>query len=134
MAKSRNKFKNRKEEGTFIMVRKDILNHPNYHSLSHRAARLLWDIYEQYNGHNNGDFCATYSVFKQKGWNSNDQFRKALDELKKKGWIVITRYGGLNMGPNLYAVTWKPIDECNGKLDVDSTIVPSNTRRNYSQN
>ena len=134
MTKSRKKAKNRLEKGSFITVRKDILNHPNYHSLSHRAARLLWDIYGQYNGHNNGDFCATYSVFKKKGWSSNDQLRKALEELKKKGWIVITRHGGLNMGCNLYAVTWESIDECNGKLDVNATRVASNTWRNYPQN
>ena len=25
------------------------------------------------------------------------------------------------MGPNLYAITWQPIDECGGKLDVKPT-------------
>ena len=25
--------------------------------------------------------------------------------------------------PNLYAITWQPIDECNGKLDANPTTV-----------
>ena len=56
MARSRKKSKNRLEKGTYVQVRKDVLNHPNYASLSHKAARLLWDIWGQYNGSNNGDF------------------------------------------------------------------------------
>jgi hypothetical protein len=27
------------------------------------------------------------------------------------------------MGPNLYAITWQPIHECGGKLDVASTTI-----------
>ena len=126
MGKSRKRLKNRLPRGSFITVRKDILRHPNYHSLSHRAVRLLWDLYAQYNGNNNGDFSATYSVFKEKGWNSNSQLVKAREELIAKGWIVISRYGGLNMNCHLYAVTWERIDECEGKLQIDPTPRPLN--------
>ena len=99
-------------------VEKCWLSHPNYIALSHRAVRLLWDLYIQYNGHNNGDFTVAYSVMRKKGWNSNDQIRKGIRELIQTCWIVLTRQGGMNNGCNLYAVTFHSIDYCKGKLDV----------------
>ena len=134
MARSRKRFKNRLARGSFITVRKDILNHSNYHSLSHRAARLLWDLFVQFNGKNNGDFSATYSDFREKGWSSNSQLIKAREELIAKGWIVISRHGGLNMGCHLYAVTWESIHECEGKLDIDPTSTPLNYWRDDRRN
>ena len=134
MARSRKKSKNRLEKGSYVQVRKDVLNHPNYASLSHRAARLLWDIWGQYNGSNNGDFCASYSVMRKKGWTSKDQLYKARDELVKKGFIEITRYGGLNMGCHLYAVTWVKIDKCKHILAVGPTQTPSNAWRRTAGN
>jgi hypothetical protein len=44
-------------------------------------------------------------------------------ELLHYGWILLTRRGGLNRTPNLYAVTFKSIDECAGKLEVGATTV-----------
>ena len=85
---------------------------------------MLFDIFGQFNGRNNGDFSAAYSVFRHKGWKSNDQMRKAIVELKDKGWIVLSRQGGMNKGCNLYAVTWLPIDECEGKLHISATAAP----------
>jgi hypothetical protein len=125
VARSLKKAKNRLEKGSFIAVQKCWLDHPNYSALSHRAVRMLWDLYIQYNGHNNGDFTAAHSIMKNKGWNSNDQISKAINELTEKGWIVRTRQGGRNIGCNLYAVTFQPIDECKGKkLFVSATIAP----------
>ena len=82
---------------------------------------MLIDLYGQYKGFNNGDFCASMKVMLKRGWNSNDQITKAIKELRNLGWIILTKQGGLRMGPNLYAVTFQPIDECNGKLDVSAT-------------
>ena len=60
---------------------------------------------------------------KARGWNSNDSFNKAKQELLERDLITLTKQGGLGMGPNLYAITWQPIHECGGKLDVASTTI-----------
>jgi hypothetical protein len=37
-----------------------------------------------------------------------------------EGWIIKTRQGGLHKC-SLYGVTWLPINDCKGKLEVAST-------------
>ena len=58
---------------------------------------------------------------RKRGWTSSDQLNKAKKELVEKDVIRVSRKGGLNKC-NLYALTWFPIDECGGKLDIASTI------------
>ncbi len=116
MAGSYSKSKGRKEGGSFVAVPHAILRHSNYASLKSRAVKLLFDLYGQYNGTNNGDFSAAFTIMKKLGWTSKDQLFKAKEELLQNGWIVVTRQGGINRA-TLFAVTFKPIDECKGKLD-----------------
>lgn len=92
--------------------------------LSGKACKLLIDIGRQYNGRNNGDLACSLSVMRNRNWNSNRALKQARDELVEAGLIVQTKQGGLGIGPNLYAITWQPIDECGGKLDIDSTLQP----------
>ncbi|WP_339857959.1 hypothetical protein [Pseudohongiella acticola] len=106
----------------FLNLHRPLLNCQDFISLKGNSIKLLIDLGSQYNGHNNGDLCAAMSILKERGWNSNQQISKALKELLDKNLITQTRQGGLNMGPNLYAITWQPIDECKGKLDVSPTL------------
>ena len=101
-----------------------ITSHIDFISLSPHAIKLLVDLGTQYNGRNNGDLCAAMNILKNRNWTSNDTITKKLRELEDKGWITKTRQGGLGMGPNLYALTWQPINECGGKLDVSPTTNP----------
>ena len=96
------------------------MSDPNFATLSPRATKLLIDIGLQYRGRNNGDLAAPLSQMKKRGWNSSDQLNKAKRELLLKGMIIVTRQGGLNK-PTLFALTWLPIDDCSGKLDIRST-------------
>ena len=105
----------------FVMFPLDVLNHETFRTLSPRATKLLIDIAAQYRGNNNGDLSATLSLMRDRGWNSSDQLDKAKKELVGKDVIRVARQGGLNKC-NLYALTWFPIDECKGKLDIASTI------------
>lgn len=89
-----------------------------------RAVKLLCDMGEQYRGHNNGDLSAAWRIMQKLGWKSRDTLDKAERDLVRAGMIELTRQGGLNRC-NLYALTWHPIDECGGKLDVPVTRVPS---------
>ncbi|WNB76773.1 hypothetical protein [Methylomonas koyamae] len=93
--------------------------------LSHKAAHLLDNLTAQYNGKNNGDLSAAPKIMELFGWKSRGSIDESLTELLAFGFIEQTRQGGRNQC-SLYAITWQPIDECGGKLDVKPTIVASN--------
>ena len=105
---------------TFLALPHIVLDHKDFIGLSKRALKLLIDISSQYRGKNNGDLCASFSVMQKRGWSSNDQLRKALDELIEQNFIILTRQGG-RKNPSLYAISWQPIDDCGGKLDIKET-------------
>ena len=117
----RRRLTGRQTTKSFVRFPHELLNHRNFNTLSPRATKLLIDIASQYNGRNNGDLCAPLSKMRNRGWNSSDQLFKAKNELVEKGLIRVSRQGGLNKC-NLYALTWFSIDECDGKLDIASTI------------
>lgn len=104
-----------------------LLDSPDLLELSGPATKLLLAIGRQYNGYNNGDLCASMSVVKKWGFNSNETLTRAKNELLSKNLIVLTKQGGLGIGPSLYALSWQPIDECKGKLDIGPTDMPPRT-------
>ena len=108
----------------FLHLHQPLLDCNDFIALKGNSIKLLIDIGRQFNGYNNGDLCASLSVLRKWGWNSNQQITKALGELIDKNLIMLTKQGGLNMGPNLYAITWQPIHDCKGKLDVKPTTLP----------
>ena len=75
--------------------------------------------------------CLAWSVMSSKGWRSKGTLYRARDQLVDKGFIVLTRQGGMHKC-SLYGVTWKPIDECNGKLDLESTRAALGTWKSSS--
>jgi hypothetical protein len=92
----------------------------------------LIDLLAQFRGYNNGDLAATLNMMQERGWNSSDQLNKAKKELVGRDIIWVTRQGGRNKAC-LYAVTFFPIDECKGKLDVASTrTAPVNWKNRLS--
>lgn len=100
--------------------------------MSAHGVKLLIDLFTQYRGGNNGDLAAAWPIMKSRGWTSKATLYRALNELREARWIVVTRQGGAaELGArrvcSLYAVTWKQIDYCDGKLDVQHTNTPSNT-------
>ena len=125
----RTRAKGRSNTGSFLCLYHRILNSDCFRTLSPRATKLLIDIASQYKGSNNGDLCAPRSLMKKRGWNSSDQLDKAKKELIDRGLILVSRQGGLNKC-NLYAITWQPIDDCSGKLDIKpTTTAPNNWKR-----
>ena len=114
----------------FVSFRRDVFLHSAaYKSLSGRAKALLVDLTMQFNGRNNGDLTTTWKYMHEQGWRSRGTLNLAKQDLLDKGMIELTRQGGLGMC-SLYAVTWWPIDECNGKLDLRETTTPRNWWRN----
>ena len=128
----RRRNKGRQTTKSFVMFPHDVMEHETFMSLSPRATKLLMDIASQYRGNNNGDLCAPFKLMKKRGWNSSDQLNRAKKELVSSGLVMVSRRGGLNKA-SLYALTWFPIHECNGKLDIRPTIVaPNNWKRSAS--
>lgn len=124
----RRRTKGRAEKGGFLMLRHDVLQSENFRKLSNKAVRLLVDIGSQYRGHNNGDLCAAWTIMAEKGWKSRATLHSALNELLYYEFIVKTRQGGRNRC-NLFALTWDPIHECDGKLDIPERTVAKNEWR-----
>jgi DNA-binding transcriptional ArsR family regulator len=123
-ADRRGKLKGRKGNEPFLQIPRSVLQSKAYESLDGWGVKLLVDIAGQYRGHNNGDLCAAFSMLSEKGWRSKGTLHKALSNLLEAGLIEQTRQGGRNRC-SLYAVTWRNIDECKGKLDVRPTKAPS---------
>jgi hypothetical protein len=126
MASKREKIKGRRESGQFLNIPTQIPLSNQYANLGAWSVKLLIDLYTQYNGSNNGDLCAAFSMMKKRGWRSKGTLSNALTELTNAGFILKTRQGGKHKA-SLYAVTFRAIDECKGKLDIDPTPVPPNT-------
>lgn len=123
--RDRRKVKGRKESGTFILIPHAVLDSANWGKCSGNAIKLLCELARQYNGRNNGDLCATLSLMKRHGWTRSATLQSATKELRHYGLLQLSRQGGLN-SPSLFALTWKPVDECGGKLQVPGSRVASN--------
>lgn len=113
----------------FFSIPNACLRHANYIALSPYARALLFDLAAQFHGNNNGDLNAAWSKMQERGWRAQHTLYKALKELLTTGWIVQTRpfrMGAPGVKPQcaLYALTFKPIDECGGKLTKLATAAP----------
>jgi len=114
----------RNNAGSYSALPHDVFQSPQWGALSPRAAKLLIDVYCQYRGTNNGDLIASWSVMRKVGWTSKSQLAKSLAELEATRWLLRTRQGDINK-PTLYAVTFKGIDHCGGKLEIQADPKPS---------
>jgi hypothetical protein len=128
---ARDRYKDAKaarEPGQFAPIPSICLRSPEFARLSPYAVKLMFDLLSQYNGNNNGDLCAAWTLMRPRGWRSKSTLQKALRELCDTGWLLLTRQGGRHTA-SLYAVTFYKIHECKGKLDVSATSAPLSTWR-----
>ena len=110
--------KGRVTNGRFAAIPHSVMDSESYYLLSGNALKLLLELVKQYNGHNNGDLSAAFSVLKSRGWRSKKTLARCLNELMERELIVKTREGWFsNPGGRcaLFALTWRAIDECEGK-------------------
>lgn len=128
MARNREKTAGRKDTRRFAGIPHVVMEHPDWFKLHPSAICLLMELAKQYNGHNNGDLTAAWSIMHKRGFNSQSTLGNALERLLEYEFIVKTREGRFcNPGKQcaLYALTWQPINECNGKnLEVGPTQAP----------
>lgn len=125
MAKDRRaKLTGKRGQSGFLSIPHPVLVSNAYMALDGWSVKLLVDIAGQFKGSNNGDLTAAWSYMQARGWRSKGTLHKSLNALLAAGLIEQTRQGGKNRC-SLYAVTWRNIDECKGKLDVKPTRAPS---------
>jgi len=111
---------------SFAGIPRIVMDSDDYKNLNGNAIKLLLELAYQYRGNNNGDLSATFSHMEKRGFKSKETLGNALKSLQGANLIIKTREGMfLNPGGRcaLYALTWQPIDECNGKHDVKATRI-----------
>lgn len=127
MALKRNKAIGRKESGSFAALPHVVIDSADFRGLSGSALKVLIGLLRQYRGSNNGDLSAPFTHAKAWGIGSKTTLANALEELQTAELITRTREGRF-IKPGgccaLYAITWRPIDECDGKLEVAATVTP----------
>jgi hypothetical protein len=128
--KIRLRLKGRGESGRYAGVPTIVMVSHNWKELSGSAVKLLMEFAYQYNGFNNGDLTAAFSILRKRGWRSQNTLNWAVKELIHYGMIIKTRQGTLDKRPNLFALTWRAIDDNNGKMDLCSAtnVAPGNWR------
>ena len=128
MGSKRRKNARRQGGHRFVGVPHVVLDSESYKQLPNRAKALMMDIAYFYNGRNNGDLSTAWGIMKRRGWRSKSTLSAAVNDLLSANLILKTRDGRFqNPGSccDLYALTWRPIDECRGKnLDVPPTATP----------
>lgn len=124
MSRSRSKHTGRRESGSFFAIPHAVMHSPNWRAMPARTVKLVCDVGAQYTGSNNGNLCAAWRVMHPLGWGSKETLALAIADALRFGMLEKTRQGGLHMC-SLYALTWRAIDECGGKLDVPATRIPS---------
>jgi hypothetical protein len=128
MARKRNTMIGKGRNHSFVQFPHYMLTDPALLSLSGKACKLLLYLAGQYRGDNNGDLQATYKLAAAAGWTSKANLASAIAELEEACFIERTRQGGRHRC-SLFALTWFPINDCDGKLDVRASRVASNAWR-----
>jgi hypothetical protein len=119
------------------MIPVEVIQSPACVSLPHYAFRLLILFAAQFTGRNNGDLEMTWERALRGGMTGKRQLCQGLVMLALRGLILKTRQGGIAAGrgmgrkPTLYAVTWRKIDPCEGKLEVPATEHSSEAWRDW---
>lgn len=127
MARTLSKAKSRRESGTFAALPHVVMDSEDYRALSGSAHKVLMCLLRQFRGNNNGDLSAPFSSARKWGIGSRTTLARALEELQERRLILCTRVGHfMNPGGRcaLFAVTWRSIDACGGKIDASPTTTP----------
>lgn len=127
MGLTRRKSKGRADSGSYFAFPHAVLTCPEFRCLSGSATKVLLVLCNQLRKYNNGDLSAPFSLASKWGIGSKSTLAKALRELEEANLICRTRTSVFQNPAakcTLFAVTWRAIDECKGKLDVESTITP----------
>lgn len=119
----------KRDGGAFVAVPLSVLNSVAYMGASPHAKALLWDLCSQLRADNNGDLGIAWKLMQPRGWKSEETLHKAKRELLDRGLIVESRKGARPNKASLFAVTWRDLDYCEGKLDMKPNAFPRGAYR-----
>ena len=94
-----------------------VLDSVSFKGASDKAKALLFALMRQHTGSNNGRLHLAKKWLYNQGWTCHENNSKARNELLERGLIVQTKWGGLNMGADLFALTWYDVTNFVG-LDI----------------
>jgi len=94
-----------------------VLDSVSFKGASDKAKALLFTLMRQHNGNNNGHLHLAKKWLYNQGWTCHENNSKARKELIERGLIEQTKWGGLNIGADLFALTWYDITNYVG-LDI----------------
>lgn len=105
--------------GGYAAIPWAVLDSISFKGASNSGKALLFALMRQHNGSNNGRLQLAKKWLYQQGWTCHEINSKARNELLERGLIVQTKWGGLNMGADLFALTWYDISNYVG-LDISA--------------
>ena len=117
MAKLKKNQRPERISGGYSSIPHIVLDSVSFKGASEKAKALLFALMRQHNGINNGHLHLAKKWLYAQGWTCDESNRKASKELIERGLIIQTKWGGLNAGANLYALTWYDITNYIG-LDI----------------
>ena len=106
--------------GRFAGIPHAVMDSTAFAAASYPTRSLLFELIRQHTGRNNGHFQLAWAWLRRRGWKSADVVQRAKAELITRQLAIKTRLGGLNAGPDLWAVTWLPISDYSGLTEVSA--------------
>lgn len=103
--------------GSYTPLPHALLDSKAYTGSSARAKAMLIELIRQHNGRNNGQMQLSIGWLRKRGWTSTRAIQLAKAELLARGLAILTKRGGLNAGPDRYALTWLNVSDYTG-LDL----------------
>ncbi len=103
--------------GGYAAIPWAVIDSVSFKGASDKAKALLFALMRQHNGNNNGRLHLAKKWLYNQGWTCHENNTKARNELITRGLIVQTKWGGLNMGADWFAITWYDITNYVG-LDI----------------
>lgn len=110
--------------GSYTPLPHALLDSVAYMGASARAKAMLIELVRQHNGRNNGQFQLSIGWLRKRGWTSTRAIQLGKAELIERGLAIQTKRGGLNAGPDRYALTWLNVSDYAGLDLKPGTFAP----------
>jgi len=123
MARRNKKTRPESISGGYAAIPWSVLDSVSFMGASDKAKALLFALMRQHNGANNGHLHLAKTWMAKRGYTCPANNIKARNELLERGLILQSKWGGLNMGADLFALTWLDIDNFIG-LDISAKSYP----------
>lgn len=117
MARTSKKARPESISGGYGAIPWMVMDSISFKGASDKAKALLFALMRQHTGNNNGRLHLAKQWLYNQGWTCHENNAKARNELIERGLVVQTKWGGLNMGADLFALTWYDISNYVG-LDI----------------